>query len=96
MDSLLDSALGADDDSDAVLLDDFGAADSDSNEAGQLPRQQKSNSEQRTAGPEEDPASFSRIDLCQSDAQNRAAFPLFPVSGAVPLGLLLRLHALAP
>ena len=74
LDAALHAALG-DDSEEFDLADDFDAADSEDEG---VPALRHKNSSGQGAG-EDDPASFSRLDLSQPEAQIRAAFPLFPV-----------------
>ena len=87
LDAALNAALG-DDPDDFDLADDYDAADSE-NEMVPALRQGNSNGQGAAAACEDDPASFSRIDLSQPEAWIRAAFPLFPVRPLSPPACLL-------
>ena len=87
LDAALHVALG-DDPDDFDLADDFDAADSE-DEGGPALRQGNWSGQGAAASGEDDPASFSRIDLSQPEAQIRAAFPQFPVRPLSPLACLL-------
>ena len=89
LDAALNAALGDDfDPDDFDSADDFNAADSE-DEGMPAQRQGYSCGQGAAAAGEGDPASFSRIDLSQPEAQIRAAFPLFPVRPLSPPACLL-------
>ena len=83
----LNAALGGDLD-DFDIADDYDAADSEDEGVPALWQGSRSGQGAAAAG-EDDPASFSRIDLSQPEAQIRAAFPLFPVRPLSPSACLL-------
>ena len=87
LDAALNAALG-DDPDDLYLADDFDAADSGDEGVPALRQGSRSRQGEAAAG-KEDPASFSRIDLSQPEAQIRAASPQFPVRPLSPLACLL-------
>ena len=87
LDAALNAALG-DDPGDVDLADDFDAADSEAEGVPAL-RQGTRSGQGATAAGEDDPASFSWIDLSKPEAQIRAAFPLFPVRPLSPPACLL-------
>ena len=87
LDAALNAALG-DDPDDFDLADDFDAADSEDEGVPTLRQGTRSGQGAAAAG-DDDPASFSRIDLSQPEAQIRAAFPRYPVRPLSPLACLL-------
>ncbi len=89
LDAALNAALGDDfDPDDFDSADDLNAADSE-DEGVPAQRQGYSSGHGAAAAGEGDPASFSRINLSQPEAQIRAAFPLFPVRPLSPPACLL-------